>query len=120
MAIECGVIAAMFLVFAVLFFRKKRKTWALATLPLMLVPLCEFVLDLVVTELIAIDVAPFARMVALVIAVAASCAWIGFVSVGMKHKKKRITYIAIANVFNVLLAVILIYNILGELPSAAA
>lgn len=116
MGIECGVIAAMFAIIVVLFFRRKRKLWAFATFPLMLVPLCEFILDLVLIELFSLNFGPFARMVGLVIAVAASCAWIGFVSVGMKHRKKRITYIAITNVFNILLAVILIYNILGEIP----
>ncbi len=116
MAIECGVITALFVIIVVLFFRKKRKLWALATLPLMLVPLCEFLLDFVFIEAFGIDFGPFARMVGLVIAVAASCVWIGFVSCSLKHKKKRITYIAITNAFNILLAIILIYNILNEQP----
>ncbi len=116
MAIECAVIAAMFAIIVVLFFKRKRKLWAFATLPLMLVPLCEFILDLVLIELFSLSFGPFGRIIGLLIAVAVSCVWIGLVSGGMKHKKKRVTYIAITNVFNILLATILIYNILNELP----
>ncbi|MBE6890227.1 MAG: hypothetical protein E7485_09475 [Ruminococcaceae bacterium] len=117
MAIECGVIAALFAVIVVLFFRKKRNLWAWATLPLTLVPLCEFLLGLVFVELFSLTFSPFVRMIALVVAVACSCVWIGFISCAMKHKKKRITYIGITNLFNILLAAILIYNILPEIPA---
>ena len=115
MAIECGIIAAMFTIMSVGFFIKKRKRWAFATLPLVLVPLVEFILDFVVADAFSINVSPFIRIIGLVIAVAVSCVWIGFVSVDMKHKSKRFTYIGTTYVFNVLLAAILIYNIMKEL-----
>lgn len=112
MGIECGVIAVLFIIIGVVFIRKKRIQWALATLPLTLVPLCEFVLGLVVGELFGATVDIFVRLIALVVAVAVSCVWIGFVSGGFKNKKRRFTYIGITNIFNVTLAVIIIYNIL--------
>ncbi|MBP1542783.1 MAG: hypothetical protein J6A16_01695 [Oscillospiraceae bacterium] len=112
MAIECAVIAAMFAVMSIVFFRKKRSFWGWATLPLILVPLTEFVFDMLLVSAIQLSIGPYGRIIAILVAVAVSCAWIGFVSGGMKNKKRRITYIGIANVFNVLLAAILIYNIL--------
>ena len=99
----------------IIFFRRKRKLWGLATLPLIMVPLTEFLFELFLPKVLSLPVTPFIRMTALLVAVAASCAWIGFVSVGMKNKKRRVTYIGICNLFNVLLAAILIYNILKEI-----
>ncbi len=115
MAIECGIIAAMFTIMAVGFFIKKRKRWAFATLPLTLVPLVEFVLDFICSSVFSFQISPFVRIVGLLIAIAVSCIWIGFISFDMKHKSKRFTYIGITYVFNVLLAAILINNILKEL-----
>lgn len=115
MAIECGIIAGIFAVMAIGFFVKKRNLWALATLPLALVPLVEFLLDFVFESAISVELTPYVRIIGLLIAVAVSCVWIGFVSVGMKSRSKRFTYLGTTYVFNVLLAAILIYNILSEL-----
>lgn len=113
MGIECGVIAAMFTVIVIVFFRKKRKLWALATLPLTLVPLTEFVLDFIFGFALKIVIGPYGRILALLIAIAISCAWIGTASIGIKNTKKRVTYIGITNAFNVILAAILAHNILS-------
>ena len=115
MAIECGIIAAMFAIMSVGFFIKKRKLWAFATLPLTLVPFVEFVMDFMFARAFSLEPSPFVRIVGLLVAVAVSCVWIGFVSVGMKSKSKRFTYLGTTYVFNVLLAALLIYNILNEL-----
>lgn len=97
------------------FFRYNRKLWGWATLPLILVPFAECLFELLIPKVLSMPVSPFVRMIALLVAVAASCAWIGFVSVGMKNPKRRVTYIGICNLFNVLLAAILIHNILIEI-----
>lgn len=115
MAIECCIITAIFVFMTLIFFRKKRNLWGWATLPLTLVPLTEFLFELLLPKVFSVPITPFVCMIALLVAVAASSAWIGFVSVGMKNKKRRITYIGICNLFNVLLAAILIYNILKAL-----
>ncbi|MGN0687998.1 MAG: hypothetical protein ACI4KA_07840 [Oscillospiraceae bacterium] len=114
MAIECGIIAAVFAVMAIGFFVKHRNFWAFATLPLTLVPLVEFMLDLVFASVISLSITPYVRVMGLLIAVAISCVWIGFVSVGMKSKSKRFTYIGTTYVYNVLMVAILTYNILSE------
>ncbi len=111
MAIECAVITAILVVIVVAFARKKRKTWALATVPLTLVPFVDFVLGLVV-YVFQINVSVFAGVLMLLLAVGASCAWIGFAANGLKNKNTRLSYIFIANGFNLCLAAILIHNIL--------
>lgn len=113
MTIECGVITGILIAFSVIFFRTKHKEWALATLPLTLVPLTEFVLTVLFVNVFDMSVSIYWGVFALVAAVAMSCAWIGFVSNRLKSRKTRATYIGIANAFNVLLAAILINNILS-------
>ena len=120
MAIECIVITGVFVVIAVLFFRRKRIDWALAVLPLTLVPLTDFVLEFIVTKVFKAEVTAYGGIIAIVVAVAFSAAWIGASSMALKHKSTTATYIAITNAFNVALAAILINTILknaGELES---
>ena len=62
----------------------------------------------------------FGGILALVIAVAASAAWVGASSDLLKHKRTKATYIGISNAFNIALAAILISDILttaGQLES---
>jgi hypothetical protein len=113
MAIECGVITGILLMMVVVFFRAHRKQWGWATVPLMLVPVTDFVMEFLVGKAFKLDIEGYWGIFALLVAVAASCAWIGFMSNSLKNKRTRITYIGIANAFNVLLAAILIYNIMA-------
>lgn len=112
MAIECGAITGVFLLFILIFYKSKRKEWALATLPLMLVPLTDFVLEMIVVRMLKVEVTAFGGILALVIAVAASAAWVGASSDLLKHKRTKATYIGISNAFNIALAAILISDIL--------
>ena len=120
MAIECGAIAGIFVLFVIIFFRTKRKEWALATLPLLIVPLSDFILELLVVKAFKAEVTAFGGILVLVIAVAISAAWIGAAAGLLKHKRTKATYIGISNAFNVALAAILINDILitaGQLES---
>ncbi|MCM1164969.1 MAG: hypothetical protein NC299_04125 [Lachnospiraceae bacterium] len=120
MAIECGAITGVFLLFVLIFLRTKRKEWALATLPLTLVPLADFVLELIVVRMMKVEVTAFAGILVLVVAVAASAAWIGAAAGTLRHKRTKASYIGISNAFNIALAAILIYDILvsaGKLES---
>lgn len=117
MAVECGVIAGMFVLFALIFFRRGHNEWALATLPLILLPLADFVLEIVVVKALKVEVTAFGAMLTLVIAVAASAAWIGAVSgvLKTKHNKRTATFfVTISNAFNILLAAIVILDILSR------
>ena len=84
--------------------------------PLMLVPLSYFVTISVISHLMDIDVNVLAVVVVLIAAVGISCVWLGFVSNGFKSKKTRVSYITIANLFNIALALILNVNVLQHAP----
>lgn len=120
MAIECGVIAGILVVFAIIFFRTKHKEWAFATLPLTLVPLTDFVMTVLFVNVFEMSVSIYWGVFALMAAVAVSCALIGFVSNLLKSRRTRATYITIANAFNVLLAAILIYDVLDVVKEYGA
>ena len=113
MGIECVVIAGMFVLFIAVFLCTKRRQWAWATLPLLLVPLTDITLEFLLTKAFNVDVTAFGAILALVIAVAVSAAWIGFLAGHLDHKRYKASYIGITNLFNVALAVIIISNILS-------
>lgn len=112
MAIECIVITGIFILFVIVFFRSKRKEWAIATLPLTLVPFTDFVLELIVARWFKVEVTAFGGILSLLIAVAVSAAWVGAAAGSLKHKRTKATYIGISNAFNIALAAILINDIL--------
>lgn len=117
MSVECGVIAVIFMVFVLLFFRRDHKEWAIATIPLILLPLSDVILETVVIKFMKIEVTAFGAILTLVIIVAVSAAWIGAVSQALRtrHKKRTAaTFIGITNLFNVALAAILISDILSR------
>lgn len=121
MAIECAVIIAILAVMVGLFLRRKNKQWALSTIPLALVPLTEVFIEIILSRMLNVEISIFACMLALMIAAAIACAWAGFVSGGFKSKKNSAAYTVIANIFNISLAAILIYNVLsttGELSQS--
>lgn len=114
MGIECAVIAGMFVLFIAVFFCTKRRQWAWATLPLLLVPLTDVTLEFLIAKAFKVDVTAFGAILALVIAVAVSAAWVGFLAGHLDHKRYKASYISITNLFNVALAAIIISNILSE------
>ena len=117
MAIECGVIAGVFLLLVLIYFKRDHKEWAIATLPLVLLPLSDFIIEMVLIKIFKVNVTAFAAILVLVIAVAASAAWIGAASAALRanhSKRTAATFIGISNVFNIALAAILISNILSR------
>lgn len=114
MGIECAVIAGLFLLFVAVFLCTKRRQWAWATLPLLLVPLTDIVIELLLVKAFKVEVTVFGAILALVIAVAASAAWVGFLAGHLDHKRYKATYISITNLFDVALAAIVISNILSK------
>ncbi len=115
MAVECGVITSILIIMAIVFFKNKHKSWGLATLPLTLLPVTDFVMEVLFVKVFDMSISVYWGIFALVAAVAVSCAWIGFAASALKAKKTKLSYVIIANLFNVLLAAILIYNILSQL-----
>lgn len=112
MTVECAVIAGIIGVISLIFWRRHHIMWMWATLPLMLVPLSYLVTYGLVGHIMKISVTDIAAIVVLIAAVGISCVWLGLVSNNFKSRKTRVTYIGIANAFNVALAAILSVNIL--------
>lgn len=118
MAVECGVIAFIFLLLVLIYFRRGHKEWATVTLPLMLLPLADFITEFVLVRMLKLNLTPFITMLILVMAVVASAAWIGVASTALKtrhSKRTAATFIGISNVFNIALAAILISDIFNNL-----
>lgn len=115
MAVECGVISILFLIMAVIFFRRKHTEWAVAVLPLTIVPLTEFVIVLVIEKIMHREIDVFGGIIALVIAVAASAIWIMAASAKLKSKKTAATYVTITNLFNIALSAILINSLINTI-----
>ena len=113
MSIECAAIAGIILLMSLIFWRKHRIQWVWATLPLMLVPLAYCVMYALLHDIMGIEISDLVGVIVLIAAVGFSCVWLGLVSNGFKNKKTRVSYIAVANTFNVALAAILSGNILS-------
>lgn len=77
-----------------------------------LVPVVCFVLEAVVISAMHVDVNIFAGILTIIIALAASAAWIGFMSQSLKSKRSVWTYIFISNAFNIALSAIIIVSML--------
>lgn len=116
MAIECAAILAIFGLVVVIFLRTHHKDWAIATLPLMVVPLTYIVLEYVVIRMMKIDVTLFGGLLTMVVAIAVSAGWVGINNGFLKtrHKRSSVTYVVISNVFNIALTVILIIDIMNK------
>ncbi len=92
-------------------FRAKRKRWAVAALPLILLPavnsvakpLCVFVLGIDFTFVIAVWT--------ILVAVMASCIWIGFLTaIYLNKKKSRVAYMLSCTAFNIILAAVFMWD----------
>lgn len=114
MLIECVVITGFILSMALAFFLKKRKSWALATLPLTIVPLAELLMAWLFVRVFKFEISIYWGVFGLMCAVAVSCVWIGIAAGTLEHKSSKATYIGISNTFNIALAAILIRDILSS------
>lgn len=112
MEVECAVIAGIILLMSLIFWRRRHIQWVWATLPIMLVPLCYIVMYSLFERWLNILVSNIVGVIVLIAAVGISCVWLGLVSNGFKSKKTRVSYIVVANTFNVAIAAILSGNIL--------
>lgn len=115
MTIECIVIVGIILIMSFIFLRRRHIQWLWATLPLVLVPLSYVVMNFLLNEVLKITVSSMVGVIVMIAAVGISCVWLGLVSNGFRNRKTRVSYITIANTFNVALAAILSSNIVTSL-----
>ncbi|MCH5196588.1 MAG: hypothetical protein J1F04_00560 [Oscillospiraceae bacterium] len=113
MVIECIVIIGVFVLMEIAFLKSRHKVWALAVLPLGIVPLTNIVIELLVKKLFHAEITDFVGVLVLTIAVAVEAALLGFCSSLIESKRSKASFISISNTFNIALAIILIHNILA-------
>ncbi len=101
---ESAIITALLLILILALLRAKRKKWALATLPLMLVPAVNCLIR-PVCGMINTDMTFEISMWVLLIAVMVSCVWVGFLTATLLNRRKtRAFYMTGCVLFNFLLA----------------
>lgn len=109
MASECLVIFLLIGGLCVGFFRAKRKNWALAVLPLAIIPFVVGAVMLCCTVLFHVEYSFILPMTLTLVSLAASFIWIGIASaILIKTKRLRIYYIVVAVGFDFVLSLILL------------
>lgn len=111
MAGECLVITMLLLFVILAFMKSRRKKWAAATLPLIVVPLANGASQTIMTGVFSYQ-PPFMLSAGIVAgALVASCTWIGFIAALVLQKRRaRANYMLVTISFNILLSVILILD----------
>lgn len=117
MAGECAVITLLLLFAAFALVRAKRKKWAVATLPLAVVPFVNVTAKLFSEKLLSIGYTFVVALIVIAVAMVISCTWIGFLTATLLQKRKyRFSYLGGCIAFNLLLTVILLMDYYTELP----
>lgn len=109
MLVESICIILILAIMVIVFLRAKRKDFALATAPLLIVPLFHTLSNILGDLLhiaLSVNIKAAADVVGLSIAVAA----IGFISAAMSTKKSRLAYIVVAGGFTAVITIIFIFN----------
>lgn len=107
MAIECLVITFILGAIVFSFARADRIRWVIATVPLGILPLANCVSCFVCTAFLGCELPKNIAAVILLLAVMASCVWIGIASGFLRTNRMRIPYICVGIGFNVVLGLIL-------------
>ena len=117
MAGECAVITVLLLFAAFAMMRAKRRKWAIATLPLAVMPFVNVMAKVISDDILAIEYTFIVALIVIAIATVISCTWIGYLTATLLQKRKyRTSYLAGCIAFNILLAVILLTDYYAELP----
>lgn len=112
MIIECIAITGIILAISVIFLRARKRTYALSTLPLAIVPvinIVEGVLARLVMHISSLD-----RLTTFVfiniVAAAVSCLFVGVMTMKFRMKRTKAAYMVLTLLFNIILVMILIQN----------
>lgn len=106
---ECLVISLILGILVFGFFRAGRKNWALAVLPLMVIPtICGLTMYTIV-DILKKSYDAFLPVALVLGSLAVTCIWIGMASVILiKTKKLRVSYVGATVAFSVLLSFIIL------------
>lgn len=119
MAGECLVIALILGALNIGFFRANRKNWALAVLPLGLVPLVTGLTLWCLDTFFDISYTFMLPMILIVVSLFASCVWIGIACwILIKTKKLRVYYLIASIGFVFTLSLIMLIKFYYAIPAA--
>ena len=117
MAGESAVITVLLLFAAFALIRAKRRKWAIATLPLAVIPFVNVIAKLFCEKALGIPYTFVIGLTVIMTAMVISCTWIGFLTATLLQKRKfRTSYLIGCIAFNLLLTVILLMDYYTELP----
>ncbi len=106
---ECLVISLILGILVLGFFRAKRKNWAFAVLPLMVIPTVCGLVMYTVSDVMKMNFDIFLPIALVIGSLAVTCIWIGMASVILiKTKKLRVPYVGTTVAFSVVLAFIIL------------
>lgn len=112
MFVECLAIFGLIFVVVVMYIRAKKKNYALATVPLLILPaanILAYAFSGGISNILPVDRFTAYSAINIVGAVISSCL-VGLMSEKFGKKTVRAAYITMSLIFNIVLAAILIYN----------
>lgn len=102
---ESVIITALLLIVVIAMLRSKRKKWAIATLPIMLLPVINAIAKPFCVLVLKVDFTFVIAVWTILVSVMASCIWVGFLSATLLNKRKtRLVYLFGTTAFNIILA----------------
>lgn len=117
MLVECLTIFGLIFAVVIMYIRAKKVNYALATAPLLALPLANIPANLFsdeLAELLSIDTFIVYAAINVLGAVISSCL-VGIMSAKFGRKTVRAAYTVMSLIFNVVLAAILIYNMFEKI-----
>lgn len=112
MIFECAAIFCLIFVVVIMYIRSHKKDYALATVPLLILPLVNvlsYLLSGKISLLLPMDKFTVYAAINIIAVIASSCT-VGIMSSKFKRKATKSAYIVMSLIFNIVLAAILIYN----------
>lgn len=112
MIVECLVITGLIFVVAMAYMRSKKRHFALATLPLLILPLANVISYFAADNLaihLPMDMFTVYAAINIISALVSSC-FVGIMSGKFSRKSTKAAYVFMSLVFNIALAAILTYN----------
>ena len=117
MAGECAVITLLLLFAVFALIRAKRRKWAIATMPLAVVPFVNYIAYVISRELLNADYTFIVALIVIAVALIISCTWIGFLTATLLQRRKtRTVYLMGSIAFNLILSTVLLLDYYIELP----
>lgn len=106
---ESFIITGLLLIAAASLLRSKRKKWAIATLPLIVLPAVNALVGFFGRVILKIRIGFVTDVCILIGAMIFSCTWIGFLSATLLNRRKaRIPYMIGSIAFNIILAAVFV------------